>query len=125
MEAPITFHAKIFDGPAVVHRLPTKVSTFEEYANEVFLPWTSQQLCLCDRINIIWDQYVSGSLKDSTREKRGRGIRRKVQAQTKIPSNFSDFLRDNTNKAELFEFLTQKVSTHEYPSAKQVYITSG
>ncbi|XP_065885996.1 uncharacterized protein [Dysidea avara] len=41
VEAPITFHAKIFDGPAVVHCLPTKVSTFEEYANEVFLPWTS------------------------------------------------------------------------------------
>ena len=74
VEAPITFHAKIFDGPAVVHCLPTKVSTFEEYANEVFFPWTSQQLCLCDRIYIIWDQYVSGSLKDSTREKRGRGI---------------------------------------------------
>ena len=98
MEAPITFHAKIFDGPAVVHCLPTKVSTFEEYANEVFLPWTRQQLCLCARINIIWDQYISGSLKDSTREKRGRGIRRKVQAKTKIPSNFSDFLQDNTKQ---------------------------
>ena len=34
-------------------------------------------------------------------------------------------LRDSTNKKELFQFLTQKVSKHDYPGGKQVYITSG
>jgi len=66
-----------------------------------------------------------GSLKDGTRQNRGKGLRRKVQVHAKLPANFSDFLRDNTNKKELFEFLTQKVSKHDYPSGKQVYITSG
>ena len=126
MEAPMIFHAKIFDGPAIVQSLSTKqASTFEKYGDEVFLPWTNQQLSNCDRIDIIWDRYVAGSLKDSTREKRGKGIRRKVQAQAKLPTNFSDFLRDTANKCELFDFLTQKVSMHDYPSGKQVYITSG
>ena len=125
-EAPMIFHAKIFDGPAIIHSLSTKqASTFEKYGDEVFLPWTNQQFSNCDRIDIVWDQYVAGSLKDSTREKRGKGIRRKVQAQTKLPTNFSDFLRDTTNKRELFDFLTQKVSMHDYPSGKQIYITSG
>ena len=90
-EAPMIFHAKIFDGPAIIHSLSTKqASTFEKYGDEVFLPWTNQQLSNCDRIDIVWDQYVAGSLKDSTREKRGKGIRQKVQAQTKLPTNFSE-----------------------------------
>ena len=43
--APSVFDVKIFDGPAIVHSLPTNlVSTFDEYADKVFLPWTHQQL---------------------------------------------------------------------------------
>ena len=75
-EAPMIFHAKIFDGPAIIHSLSTKqASTFEKHGDEAFLPCTNQQLSNCDRIDIVWDQYVAGSLKDSTREKRGKGIR--------------------------------------------------
>ena len=75
MEASTIFHAKILDDPAIIHFLSTKqASTFEKYGDEVFLPWTNQQFSNCDRIDIIWDQYVAGSLKDSTREKRGKGI---------------------------------------------------
>jgi len=66
-----------------------------------------------------------GSLKDAPREKRGKGLRQKAQAHAKLPANFSDFLQDSTNKKELFKFLTQEVSKHDYPSGKQVYITSG
>lgn len=29
------------------------------------------------------------------------------------------------NKTELFEFLTEVVATHDFTSAKEVYITSG
>ena len=54
MEDPTIFHAKIFDGPAIIHTLSTKqASTFEKYGDEVFLPWIKQQLCNCDRIDII------------------------------------------------------------------------
>jgi len=37
MEAPTIFHAKVFDGPAIIPSLPTKqASTFEKYGDEVF-----------------------------------------------------------------------------------------
>jgi len=55
----------------------------------------------CDRIDIIWDVYKEDSLKESTREKRGKGIHRKVSSQTNVPSHFKYFLRDSSNKREL------------------------
>lgn len=36
-----------------------------------------------------------------------------------------DFLRDPTNKKELFAFLTCKVTAFTFPPNKAVYITSG
>ena len=57
MEATMNFHAKIFHGSSVVHTLSTKqASTFDQYGDEVFLPWTRQQLCNCKRIDIVWDR---------------------------------------------------------------------
>ena len=77
-----------------------------------------------DRIDIIWDVYKPGSLKECTREKRGRGIRRKVSGTTKLPSKFKDFLRDSMNKEELFSFLTDKVSKCAYYSQGKAKNTS-
>ena len=125
-EPPSFFQAKIFDGAAIVHTVPTsQVTTFSEYCNEVFIPWSKQQLQNCNRVDIVWDSYLAGSLKESTREKRGKGVRRKVGGQTKMPSNFKDFLRDNTNKTELFNLLTERVSACNYSTGKTVYITLG
>jgi len=64
-KVPTIFHAKVFDGPGIIHSLSTKqASTFEKYGDDVFLPWTNQQLYNCDRIDMVWDRYVTGSLKD-------------------------------------------------------------
>ncbi len=54
----------------------------------------------------VWDTYKSDSLKESTREKRVRGVRRKVSGHAKLPLKF----HNSKNKQELFDFLTQKVS---------------
>ena len=68
---PPFYDCKIFDGAAVVHALPSKtVSTFDSFAEKLFIP-----------------------IKDTTREKRGNGQRRKVTGETKIPPNWN-----NTNK---------------------------
>ena len=75
-------------------------------------------------MDLVWDTYHPDSLKESTREKRGRGERRKVSGQAKLPMNFKDFLRNSENKTELFEFLTSKISTHEWPQGKYLYVTS-
>ena len=77
MEPPSHIHAKVFDGPAILHILPTEnVKTFDDYCNHIFLPWTESVLQNCDRIDIGWDVYRKGSLKETAREKRGKGIRR-------------------------------------------------
>ena len=52
-------------------------------------------------VDVVWDTYITSSIKESVREKRGKGIRRKMAGQNKVPSNWSDFLRDSTNKQEL------------------------
>ena len=126
LQAPGSSDAKVFDGTAIVHALPThQASTFGEYGDKVFLPWVKQQLHNTDRVDIIWDTYKENSIKESIREKRGKGIRRKVGETTKLPTNFQDFLRDGKNKQELFQLLTDKVSAQEYRVGKEVYITSG
>ncbi len=65
------------------------------------------------------------SLKECTRAKRGKGLRRKVSGQTKLPSKWMDFLCDSKNKEELFAFLTTKISESAFPPGNIVYVTSG
>ena len=49
----------------------------------------------------------------------------KLSGETKLPRNWMDFLRDSTNKTELFALLTSKVEEFIWPSDKDVYVTSG
>jgi len=101
------------------------VSTFEEYANQVFVPYLSKQLEDSMRVDLLWDIYLPDNLKEFIREKRGKGVRRKVSGQTKLPGNWADFLHDPINKKELFSFLTSKVVKYTFPPNKAVYVTSG
>ena len=124
-QPPTHYDVKLVDGPAIVHSLPTKqAKTFDEYSDVVFLPWIEHAFHNSSRVDIIWDDYRSNSLKESTRRKRGKGVRKKVSGPTKLPSNFKDFLHDSKNE-ELFTFLTNKASTCDKLSGKQFYITSG
>ena len=78
----------MLDGAVIVYFLPTNLrSTFEEYTNQVFIPYLSKQLEDFMRVNLVWDIYLPNSLKESTREKRGKGAQRKVSGQTKLPGN--------------------------------------
>ena len=116
----------VLDGAVIVHFLPTKaVSTFNEYADKVFIPYVNKQLQHSTRVDIVWDVYVTDSLKESTREKRGKGVRRKVSGQTKLPGNWINFLHDPSNKKELFTFLMSKVYESTFPPTKAVYATLG
>jgi len=69
--------------------------------------------------------YHSSSTKESAREKRGKGIRRKVAGPNKIPGKWQEFLKDSDNKQELLAFLSEKVATAQFPDGKVVLITSG
>ena len=123
-EPPSTYDCKVTDGAVIVHSLPTNVSTFHDYADRIFIPYLEKQVQSASRLDVVWDIYTPHSLKESTREKRGKGVRRKVSGETKLPGNWMDFLRDSMNKKELFAFLTSKVAQFSWPPDKAVYVTS-
>ncbi|CAG2204044.1 unnamed protein product [Mytilus edulis] len=104
--------AIILDGAVIVNILkPRFCKTFEDYSKQVFLPHINNYLKSCSRIDVIWDEYRQDSLKASTRGKRGKGIRRRVQADSTIPGNWESFLRIDDNKTELFAYLAEQLLT--------------
>ena len=117
-EAPVVYDCKVLDGAVTVHALPViNVLTFQEYADNVFIP---HQLRDTKRVDVVWDEYRPDSLKEGTRGKRGKGLRRKVSGDTKLPGNWNDFLRDPFNKKKLFQFLSSQVENPEC----SVYVTA-
>ena len=114
----------IIDGAALVHSLPPWISkTFEEYAMFDVLPTIQAYSTKYNRTDIVFDVYHQSSLKAEIRSKRGRGVRRRVTKEGKIPSNWRNFLRVNDNKVELFNFLTDKIA--HMSSQNVVIVTQG
>ena len=68
----------LLDWAAIVNMLkPTGAcKTFAEYSQFVFIPYITRELESVKRVDVVWDRYLSNSLKDSTRRKRGNGSRR-------------------------------------------------
>ena len=91
------------------------LKTFGDYTNTIFMPYIRRQLEHVNRLDIVWDAYDPNSLKANTREKRGTGIRRRVEAASNVPSNWQSFLRVNENKAELFHMLAEEVTNIHFP----------
>ncbi len=56
----------------------------------------------------MFDSYKKDSLKTATREKRGKGVCRRVAANSNTPSNWKSFMREYSNKTELYNFLADK-----------------
>ena len=76
-------------------------------------------------MDLVWDRYLEDTLKSTARAKRGRGIRRHVVSGTLIPGNWQDFLRVDSNKTDLFQFLSHAL-IHSFKSTeKQLVITNG
>ena len=120
-----SFDVKIFDGAVVVHVLPrTAIATFQQYAEQVFVPFLRHELQTVNRVDVVWDSYFDSSIKGAATEKQGAGLRRKVNPQTKIPLKWNDFLRDSSNKIELFSFLTNTAARQEVADMIELYITS-
>ena len=73
------------------------------------------------RVDIVWDTYIPNSIKESTREKRGKGVRRRLQATT------SSHQTGQTSYViqELFAFLSDQITTVDFPENKEIGITSG
>ena len=98
----------LLDGAAIVNfiRPNETMKTFADYAEHGFVPFIINQLKRARRVDIVWDTYQSNSLKAFARQKRGTGIRTLVTSRTPLPKKWNDFLRDNENKTDLFQFLS-------------------
>lgn len=122
---PDSFEAVVWDGGHLIYRMPPKgdVVTFQEYANEIFFPFIRRTLRDCVRVDIVWDEYRSDSIKAMTRVERGIGIRKLIRLFSKISKNWNDFLRGSQNKIELFKLLSEQVRGMHIPESKAVYVT--
>ena len=118
--------ATIFDGAVVVQMLnPGTSRTFKEYGERIFAPYISAHLVKSCRIDLVWDVYLPASLKASTRQKRGKGTRKRVAPSTVMPKNWRDFLLCDENKSELFTFLKHEVINLPLAEGKELYATDG
>lgn len=74
---------------------------------------------------MVWDVYWNNRLKESTRQKRGQGIRQNVGEMTKLPRKFPDFLKSSLNKDKLFELLAEIIESTTFQHGKEVFATKG
>ncbi|KAG1649787.1 hypothetical protein GQR58_028625 [Nymphon striatum] len=92
-DAPVVTSV-ILDGAAIVQMMkPGTTRTFDEYANVIFKPYISSKLQRARRLDLVWDSYVTDSLKSTARAKRGMGVRRRVVGSATTPANWQNFLR--------------------------------
>ena len=118
--------AMLIDGAALINMLKPSgaCKTFSDYANQVYLPYIGRQLEGMQRVDIIWDRYIQNSLKAQTRDKRGKGVRCRVQADARLPANWGELLKVESNKTELFLYLAEQTTTLQCDTNKCILSTS-
>ena len=119
---------KIIDGAALVHALDPKkanvvVKPFKDYANLVFVPHVLLHLQSVNRLDVVWDCYKPDSLKSFTRQCRGNGETFRVANNTSLPRNWNSFLRMDSNKTNLYKFLSSALNSGNIPIAKVLLTT--
>ena len=115
----------VIEGSVMVHLLPPMdCKTFEDYAERKVMPYILNVLQDVTRVDVIFDVYQAHSLKSVTRERQGKGRPRRVTGGGDVPGNWQNFLRNDTNKTELFGFLAAKLRDAEIPVGKQLLVTS-
>ena len=106
----------VIDGAAIVNIIKPFVSaTFAEYVTQIMGYLRSQFTGSVRMIDVIFDVYKPDSLKTATRKKRGKGIRIRVEGQKKEPGNWPTFLREDGNKTELFNLISDSVANENFP----------
>ena len=120
--------ARIIDGAALVHVLDPKkatvqVKTFKDYASQVFVPHVLRQLQSVKRLDVVWDCYHPDSLKAHSRQCRGEDDTLQVADNTRLPANWSGFLRTDSNKKGLFGFLSAALNSTSVPEDKILVTT--
>jgi hypothetical protein len=116
----------VLDGAVIIQLLkPATAKTFNEYAHQVFVPHILSKFHQAARLDLVWDRYITNSLKGTARAKRGKGVRRRVVGGSTIPGNWASFLRVDENKTELFIFLSDILYDSFQLADKELVITKG
>ena len=124
-QTPVTT-CTVLDGAEIVQMLkPGSASNFAEYASQIFIPYVCSKFQNASRVYLVWDKYMEDTLKGTTRAKRGKGMRRRVVAGALLPSNWMDFLRVDSNKTDLFKFLSNALLDSFSVKEKQLVVTDG
>ena len=103
--------AAALEGSVLVNMTkPKKNQSFKSYCSDIFFSQVKklQQEYTCESIYIVLDTYKDPSLKASTRMKRRKGIRRKLQDDSIAPTNW--WL--DQIKTKLFAYLSKEVLLH-------------
>ena len=112
----------IIDGGRLCNQFPPKANmTFDQYAEMLSKGPLGPYFHFNQRIDLVFDTY----LEDSLKAKQTQGVRRRVAGNNKCPGNWTQFLRNTTNKHELYTFLAQKLLTFTYPTGRQLFSTCG
>lgn len=116
----------VLDGSAVVQMLKvsSSVTTFREYAENIFRRHVHAVLRSCLRVDVVFDVYVENSLKRLTRLDRGSGQKRRVLPDCSLPKNWHEFLHVDENKTQLFQYLAV-VITELVVEGKTIVATTG
>ena len=115
-------HMVILGGAAVVNMIMPRIPvSFDWYVTKVMEYVRKQFRGDVQRVDMVFDAYWKDSLKAATRTKRGKGIRRHVEGNKQVPSNWQDFLRIDENKSELFHLISDQIVDEEFPG--QVIVT--
>ena len=124
-DAPV-ISSIIIDGAVITQMLkPVAVKNFGEYAFQIFIPYILLQFQNASRVDLVWDRYIDNTLKSTARAKRSKGTCRCVVSGALIPRNWQDFLLVDSNKIELFQFLSHALIDSFKIKEKQLVITNG
>lgn len=109
----------IIDGMAFVLSLgrPHQAETFGDYA-DCFIKRILSNGYKYREVHVVFDRYVSQSVKAGTRKKRAKGfapVRRDItDSNVPLPKNWSSFLFLSENKADLCRFLSDRILEHDF-----------
>ena len=121
----------IVDGMALVRAMgkPQGISTFGDYVDEFIkrIKWNLKQTTT--RVDITFDQYFENSIKDGTRSRQSSTLH-KVRTiigsrNTKLPTNWKNFIEMNENKANLANFLSEGLAKQELDHGQDIFISGG
>ena len=124
---PPEFTAKVVDGAAAVQSLKPRISkTFGQYASTEF--YNSVLRCLNEEsvqhVYVEFDRYFPLSLKGDTRKGRRSVFRVSVRENTPMVQHWAKFLKDSSNRAELFHLIAEKITRNRIDH-KMVLATQG